>query len=185
VSGAKLTRAGSMLGTPGFMPPEQILGGPLDGRADLYALGCCAWWLLAGGEVFERDAEGSRILHRHVYDPVPPLAARVRGWCPAELEAVIAACLAKAPGDRPANARELAARLRAIRIPPEHAWTRAHAETWWARYRQHAPAAPVAAAAPAEVQEIMPGRPERGRVRGASAGGGAAAATVAASAKRR
>src|SRR5262245_45464004 len=90
----KLTQIGAMLGTPGFMAPEQILGMPLDGRADLYALGCCAWWLLTGHEVFPREPD-ARILHRHIYDEIPSLAASMPGWCPPELEAVIAACLAK------------------------------------------------------------------------------------------
>ena len=145
----KLTRAGAMLGTPGFMPPEQIYGMQLDGRADLYALGCCAWWLLAGGEVFDRG-EG-KILHKHIYEPVPHLRARVRGWCPAELEAVVASCLAKEIDDRPASARDLAARLRAIEIPPEHAWTPAHAQRWWSKYQR--PEAP--AAAPADAQQVI------------------------------
>jgi len=159
MSGSKLTRMGAMLGTPGFMAPEQILGMPLDGRADIYALGCCAWWLLAGGEVYDRRGGEGKVLHDHIHSRVPPLRAHVRGFCPIELEAVITACLAKEIDQRPANARELAARLRAIPIPPEHAWTPEHAQAWWSRYQQ--PAAPAAAQA-AEVQEIMPARTVRG-----------------------
>jgi serine/threonine protein kinase len=157
-SDGKLTRMGAMLGTPGFMAPEQIFGMQLDGRADLYALGCCAWWLLAGGEVFDRGGAEGQILNKHIHDPVPPLRAAVRGWCPAELEAVIASCLAKEIDRRPASARELADRLRAIEIPAEHAWTPRHAQAWWSAYQQ--PAAPEVAA-PTEVQVIMPGGTER------------------------
>src|SRR4029077_10256767 len=51
----KLTQLGAMLGTPGFMAPEQILGMQIDGRADLYSLGCVSWWLLTGNEVLTRD----------------------------------------------------------------------------------------------------------------------------------
>jgi hypothetical protein len=47
---------------------------PLDGRADLYALGCCAWWLLAGREMYPREATDARILREHVYEPVPSAA---------------------------------------------------------------------------------------------------------------
>ncbi len=148
----KLTQIGAMLGTPGFMPPEQILGMPLDGRADLYALGCCAWWLLTGAELFSREAADARLLHRHIYDPIPSLAAAVPGECPPALEAVITACLAKDPARRPADARALAASLRAIATPAEAAWTAEHAEAWWRAYR---PAPPAAAS---EVQVIMPGR---------------------------
>jgi serine/threonine protein kinase len=154
----KLTQLGAMLGTPGFMAPEQILGMPLDGRADLYALGCCAWWLLTGGEVFPRDAADGRILHKHIYDPVPSLAACAPSWCPPELEAVITACLAKEPADRPADARALAAMLRAIPIPAELAWTADHALAWWRAYQ---PAAPPAGISTGEVQVIMPGRTDQ------------------------
>jgi serine/threonine-protein kinase len=151
----KLTQIGAMLGTPGFMAPEQILGMPLDGRADLYALGCCAWWLLAGREVFPRESGGARILHQHIYEPVPSLSAAVAGWCPPELEAVITACLAKEPGDRPRDARALADRLRAIAIPVELAWSTEHAAAWWRAYQ---PAIPPSGARTGEVQVIMPGR---------------------------
>ena len=54
---ARLTQVGAVLGTPGYMAPEQILGMPLDARADLYALGCVAWWLLAGARCSARDDE--------------------------------------------------------------------------------------------------------------------------------
>jgi serine/threonine protein kinase len=149
----KLTQLGAMLGTPGFMPPEQILGMPLDGRADLYALGCVAWWLVTGNEVFVRDAE-AKLLHRHIYDPVPSLAAVAPGWIPPELETIIAACLAKDANDRPANARELGARLAAIHIPDEYAWTVGRARAWWGDYRAPQPVPNVPSA---EVQVIMPG----------------------------
>jgi serine/threonine-protein kinase len=155
----KLTQVGAMLGTPGFMAPEQILGMPLDGRADLYALGCVAWWLLAGKEVFERrDGAEAKMLHKHMHDPVPQLRDAVRGWCPEELEMAIASCLAKDPEQRPRDARELAVALRAIPIPPEHAWTAEAARAWWDDYK---PAQPAPSVATAEQQVIMPGRSEQ------------------------
>jgi serine/threonine protein kinase len=154
----KLTQIGAMLGTPGFMAPEQILGMPLDGRADLYALGCCAWWLLTGGEVFPREAADARLLHRHIYEPTPRLAAAMPGDCPAALEAVVAACLAKDAAERPADARALAARLRAIAVPADAAWTADHAEAWWRAYQ---PAPPEPSASASEVQVIMPGRTDQ------------------------
>lgn len=139
-------------------PVDHFLGTQLDGRADLYALGCVAWWLLTGDEVFDRSGEPLRILHRHIYEPVPSLRARVPGWCPPELELALAACLAKQPEDRPRDARALAAQLRAIEIPPQHAWTLERARDWWARYQ---PPAPAAAVATREVQVIMPGGTDR------------------------
>lgn len=151
----KLTQLGAMLGTPGFMAPEQILGMQLDGRADLYSLGCVAWWLLAGREVFSRDGGEAKVLHKHIYEQLPKLSSQVKGWCPPELEAVIASCLAKETTDRPSDARALAAQLRAIPIPAEHAWTDARAAAWWKAYQPPAPAPNVPSA---EVQVIMPGR---------------------------
>ena len=154
----KLTQLGAMVGTPGFMAPEQILGMPLDGRADLYALGCCAWWLLTGSEVFRRDEGGAKFLNKHIYDPPPSLRLAMRSYCPPQLEQILAACLAKQPEDRPANARALAAQLRAIQIPDEHAWTEDKARAWWAEYRPPIPATPPTVS---RVQVIMPGSTEQ------------------------
>ncbi len=151
---SKLTQVGAMLGTPGFMAPEQILGMTLDGRADLYALGCCAWWLIAGREVFSREVGEAKLLHRHINEKLPRLGDHVRGWFPPELEDVLAACLAKDAEDRPTDARELAAQLRAIPIPPQHDWSDVHAVAWWANYQPKATAPNVPAS---EVQVIMPG----------------------------
>ena len=131
---SKLTQAGSVVGTPGYIPPEFISGTGADARSDLYALGCVAWWLLAGGEVFPRPDEESAI-RSHVNEPVPPLRPRVKGWLPAELETLVIQLLAKDPADRPHDARELATRLRAIPIPPEHAWSETRAQAWWFAHR--------------------------------------------------
>ncbi|MDB4956603.1 MAG: pknB 9 [Myxococcales bacterium] len=151
----KLTRVGAMLGTPGFMAPEQILGMQLDGRADLYALGCVGWWLLAGREVFPRDGSEAKFLQRHLYEAVPPLRDHVTGWLPAELEAVIASCLAKDLDERPADARALAARLRTIEIPEDQRWTEERALAWWQAYSPpvHASKGPSA-----EIRIVMPNR---------------------------
>ncbi|MEO7095375.1 MAG: serine/threonine-protein kinase, partial [Polyangiales bacterium] len=131
---SKLTQAGAVVGTPGYIPPEQVTGTGADARSDLYALGCVAWWLLTGDEVFDRPDEETA-LRSHVNDPVPPLRPRVRGWLPPKLEAIVIRLLAKDPEDRPDDARELAASLRSIEIPEEHAWTEARALAWWAAHR--------------------------------------------------
>lgn len=149
----KLTQIGAMLGTPGFMPPEQILGMQIDGRADLYALGCVGWWLLAGGEVFSRKGGEQKVLHRHIYDELPNLSHHVRGWLPRELEEIIYAMLAKDANQRPLDARELARALRAIKIPEEYLWTQGRAQAWWRAYTPPAPTLPVPSG---EVQVIVP-----------------------------
>ena len=152
---SKLTQLGAMLGTPGFMAPEQILGMQLDARADLYALGCVAWWLLSGKEVFARDGGEAKLLHRHIHEEVPSLASVMTSWFPPELEAVIRACLAKEANERPPNARVLGASLREIPIPTEYAWTNARAVAWWQSYHVATPAPNVPTD---EIQVIMPGR---------------------------
>lgn len=135
----KLTQLDAMIGTPGFMAPEQIQGAPLDGRADLYSLGCVAWWLLTATEIFSRKEGPLALLERHLHEPPPRLRDHREAWFPPALEEVLLTCLAKDARDRPADARALAAQLRAIEIPVEHAWTDAHAFAWWASLRQIAP----------------------------------------------
>jgi serine/threonine protein kinase len=134
----RLTQAGSVVGTPGYIAPEAAFGETkIDGRADLYALGCVAWWLLTASEVFPRDDEDAALL-AHARDPAPPLRPRVKGWLPDELELIVLSLLSKRPQERPDDARALAKELRAVPIPAEHAWTDEKAQAWW---REHRPVA--------------------------------------------
>ena len=126
----RLTQAGSLVGTPGYIAPEQAVGVSVDARADLYALGCVAWWLLAGNEVYPRPTEDAA-LRSHAQEPIPALRPRVRGWLPEGLEHLVIALLAKDPNDRPHDARAVIAALREIQIDPDHAWTEARAQAWW------------------------------------------------------
>jgi tetratricopeptide (TPR) repeat protein len=113
--GERLTETGLALGTPAYMSPEQAAGGRPDGRADIYALGCVAYEMLAGQPPFVGPTAQS-ILARHAVDPVPPLHT-VRGTVPAAVEAAIERALAKVPADRFATADEFAAALMAGRVP--------------------------------------------------------------------
>jgi hypothetical protein len=79
---------------------------------------------------------------------------------PASLAPLVLRCLAKEPEERPTDARTLAARLRAIEIPAEHAWTAERAARWWRDYQPPKPAPSVPSA---EVQVIMPGRTKEQR----------------------
>jgi serine/threonine-protein kinase len=131
-----LTADGVTAGTPAFMAPEIALGGPdIDGRADLYALGCVAYWLLTGRQVFDGDTLVATVL-KHVRDePVPP-SQRTELPIPPKLEAVIMQCLAKEPGDRPRTAEELSLRLQAsLGGDP---WTSYDAKEWWELHRPKA-----------------------------------------------
>jgi serine/threonine protein kinase len=141
----RLTAAGALVGTPGYIAPEQAFGARIDARADIYALGCVAWWLLTATEVYARPDEDDTI-RAHVKEPVPELRPRMSGWIPEELEQLVLSMLAKSPDQRPADARALMAALRAVPIPAEHAWTDADALAWWNRTRPTAP--PKSADAP-------------------------------------
>lgn len=125
------TQAGLIIGTPGYMAPEMAFGDSVDGRADLYALGCVAYYLLTGQQVFD-GATAMQIMSRHLQAaPVPP-SERVPSAIPPGLDQVVLACLAKKPEDRPQSAAELAGRLSAIDLEP---WTETQAKEWWLETR--------------------------------------------------
>ena len=105
----KLTSTGLAVGTPAYMSPEQALGAPVDGRCDVYSLGCLLYEMLSGAPPFT-GASVQAVVARHVSDPVPSLRT-VRATVPAGLERVVNKALAKAPADRFATAGEFAAAL--------------------------------------------------------------------------
>jgi serine/threonine protein kinase len=124
-----LTQGGLVGGTPEFMSPEQVLGDrPLDQRADIYALGAVAYWLLTGKMVFEGENAMQVMLHHLQSEPAPP-SSRTELSVPAQLDAVVLACLAKDPLRRPQTADDLAARLAGC--ASGNAWTTAAAREWW------------------------------------------------------
>ncbi|HEU5169499.1 MAG TPA: serine/threonine-protein kinase [Gemmatimonadales bacterium] len=120
-------------GTPAFMSPEQAVGGDdVDGRSDLYSVGCVAYWLLTGTAVFQgRTPIETMMMHVH-RQPEPP-SRRAGRPMPAELEAIVLSCLAKEPANRPQTADELAARL--ARVPAAGEWTAERARRWWDSHR--------------------------------------------------
>jgi eukaryotic-like serine/threonine-protein kinase len=120
-------------GTPAFMAPEVALSESVDGRADLYALGCVGYWLLTGQLVFEADTAIQMAAHHIRTSPVPP-SRRSELGVPAALDQIILQCLAKAPNDRPATAQELARMLSQVNGTP--AWGEEQASRWWVT---HAP----------------------------------------------
>jgi serine/threonine protein kinase/tetratricopeptide (TPR) repeat protein len=108
-----LTEAGTLLGTPGYLAPEQVRGETADARSDVFALGCVLYELLTGRRAF---AGGKRadMLQATLYHDPPGLAASGTE-VPAELQRVVRRCLEKRPEDRYQSARDLAAELRALR----------------------------------------------------------------------
>ncbi len=115
--GERLTMAGFVQGTPGFMAPEQIRDEPLDRRSDVYALGCVAFWLLTGRGVFVASNLMDELRQHLDQDPPAPSTVASQPIPPA-LDAIIHACLARDPAHRPASAQELANRLRSCGVAP-------------------------------------------------------------------
>jgi TolB-like protein/Tfp pilus assembly protein PilF len=95
---ANLTETGWGMGTPAYMSPEQIAGGKVDGRSDIYGLACVLYELLAGQPPFT-GANARAIFTRHQLDEVPPLG-RLRSDVPQHVEEALVQALAKEPDDR-------------------------------------------------------------------------------------
>jgi serine/threonine-protein kinase len=123
------TAVGRTPGTPAYMAPEMALSEPIDGRADLYALGCVGYFLLTGHIVFD-GTSAFQIVAKHLRnDPVPP-SLRSRVQIPPALEAVILKCLAKKPADRYATAMDMSAALSRV---PEKQWSDEEARDAWTK----------------------------------------------------
>jgi serine/threonine-protein kinase len=124
------TLEGVIVGTPAYMAPEMALGDEVDGRADLYALGCVAYYLLTGEQVFTGDTV-LKVITQHLQAvPVPP-SQRTEMPIPATLERLVLACLAKKPEERPVNARQLAQSLDTIE---GMTWGEDEANRWWSQH---------------------------------------------------
>ena len=137
------------MGTPAYMAPEMALGEPVDGRADIYALGCVAYYLLTGQLVFEGEKVFQMIANHLQTPPIPP-SQRTERPVPPELERLILKCLAKSPNDRPQSAGHL---LQALDFIPADRWGEEQAEQWWTTRRGTGhPAAASSSHYPASVE---------------------------------
>ncbi|HUL68930.1 MAG TPA: serine/threonine-protein kinase [Gemmatimonadales bacterium] len=156
----QVTRVGMIAGTPGFIAPEAAAGmGKIDGRADLYALGCVAYWLLSGQEVFDGPTPMS-VLVAHMKETPPPLTPRSPQRIPKDLEQIIMDCLEKDPAKRPRTAEVLSQRLAFLGI--ETTWTRERAAEWWARFIPAPAASRVSReASEAPTERVIPIDPSR------------------------
>jgi len=125
---AQLTVEGTSAGTPAYMAPEVAMGEEtIDGRVDIYALGCVAYFLLTGEPVFQEKTVTATALAHVQKEPIPP-SQRSEIRIPSQLERLILNCLAKKPEDRPQTAQELNSLLAACDVPE---WTREDAFEWW------------------------------------------------------
>jgi eukaryotic-like serine/threonine-protein kinase len=128
-----LTMANTIHGTPLYIAPETLTAPEtVDARTDLYALGAVGYWLLTGTHVFS----GKSILEvctHHLHSVPEPPSTRLGAPVAPDLEAVLLACLAKRPDDRPDSAHMLRERLRGCVAAGR--WTNARAAQWWAIHR--------------------------------------------------
>ncbi len=123
-----LSQLGQITGTPQYMAPESIRD-PLavDARADLYALGAVAYYLLTGSPVFEA-ATVVEVCSHHLHTTPEAPSVRLGSELPRELEELILSCLEKDPELRPQSAREVHSALLALELEP---WRDGDAEAWW------------------------------------------------------
>jgi len=112
---ASLTQFGVVVGTPTYMSPEQAAGEAVDGRSDLFSLGCVMYEMLTGEPPFKSDTAQATIAKRFVH--TPPEASVVRAEVPRTLSELVARLLAKAPQERPATGARVVEALRSGEIP--------------------------------------------------------------------
>jgi hypothetical protein len=132
-----LTATGAILGTPAYMAPEQAAGKPVDGRCDLFSLGCVLYQLCTGTLPFRGSDAISTLMAVAMEQPPPPL--RLNPELPPALSALVMGLLAKDPADRPATARDV---VRALALLERD---------------------PAAAAEQAPVLDVLPAGPEASR----------------------
>jgi serine/threonine protein kinase len=135
----KLTADGLVLGTAAYLAPESLDGSHhVDGRADLYAVGCIGFWLLTGELVFPFE-KIVPMMKAHALDPPRRPSEVATQPVPRALDEVLLHLLAKKPDARPQTADDVAAQLASIRAEPR--WSDDDARAWWST---HLPgAAPV------------------------------------------
>jgi eukaryotic-like serine/threonine-protein kinase len=126
------TATGSVLGTPAYIAPEIALGhATVDSRADIYAMGCVAYWLLTGQQVFESETAIGLILAHVQETPIPP-SLRTESEIPPALESLVMACLAKEPNNRPPTVGDIENVLQ--HVLNETPWSQADSRAWWAAH---------------------------------------------------
>ena len=109
-----LTRTAQVLGTVKYLAPEQVEGGPVDGRTDLYALGAVLYEAVCGEAPFRAETPAALALARMHRDPTRP--SLVLNEIPVDLETTVMRAMSRAPGDRFASANDMRAALRSTRL---------------------------------------------------------------------
>jgi serine/threonine-protein kinase len=119
---------GVLLGTPRYMAPESFASSHSGPRADIYSLGCVAYFLLSGRDPFYAKTDAG-IAMLHLTQMPAPLAGTGKGDLTPAFEKLVLRCLAKSPEDRFASAGQLLRALNDLDLPP---WTQADAAMFWA-----------------------------------------------------
>ena len=126
------TANNQVLGTPGYLSPEQISGKGFDPRSDIYSLGCVAFWLLTGKEVFEASTY-AQVLTAHLHENPPRPSWRIDRPIPRELDLLVERCLQKEPEQRPADISELIGCLEQVPSGDEP-WDKVASERRWEQF---------------------------------------------------
>lgn len=125
----QLTRTGTVTGTPLFLAPEQVTErSKVDHRADIYSLGCVAYYLLSGEYLF-RAVSSMAVAVAHAKETPTPLSEVAEQELPRGLEDVIMRCLCKDPADRPQSVAELLEALGPVDVGDE--WNEERCRAWW------------------------------------------------------
>jgi serine/threonine protein kinase len=127
-----ITRPGSFIGTPAFVAPEMLLEKDVDGRTDLYSLGCVMYWLLTGRPPFTAST-ATAMMAKHLTEQPTSLRALLGDKISIRLDEIVLSCLAKKPENRPQSAVEVERSLAACAT--EAPWTQAQAKVCWERER--------------------------------------------------
>ncbi|WP_406707534.1 serine/threonine-protein kinase [Streptomyces griseiscabiei] len=151
---SRLTGTGIAMGTPHYMSPEQISGGEVDQRSDLYSFGCVLYEIVTGVPPFDLDDAWAVLMGHRDTAPTPP--RRHRAEIPDYLDRIILDLLAKEPEERPHDAREVGRRVAEGRAATVMAPGRAPVPTAVSR-----PALPEAAPGPRMRPEQPPSREPR------------------------
>jgi serine/threonine-protein kinase len=121
--------AEKLIGTPAYMAPEIIVGrDDVDRRADIYAIGCVAFYLLTGTRVFQNGTQ-MQVLIDHVHAEAVPPSARLGAALPREVDTFVLDCLRKSPDDRPKDAGALLERIHTYNLAGN--WSSSQARAWW------------------------------------------------------
>jgi serine/threonine-protein kinase len=124
----QLTQTGFILGTPGYMSPEQAAGETaLDARSDIYSVGAVAYFLLSGRTLFA-DLPAAKLIAAHILESPPPLQ-ELRPDVPDDLARVVARCLARGAAERFPDAGQLEQAFAACACAAE--WSKEDAANWW------------------------------------------------------